>query len=265
MFGYVLADRRNLTKEENETYGAYYCGLCASLAKLSAPARLTLNFDLAFLSLFLTSYFNGENSAASARCALHPLSAKKRIVNEFSDYAAQMSILLSYFKLEDDLRDENSLSARAGMRIAEKHFAEVCKAFPQKAEEMKAAMDALRALEDAGSHDFEACAAQSGRLLACVFDRYGNDGLLRAFGYSLGRAIYVLDACVDAKSDIKNERFNPMVEIPSKEFQQILTVMLTETTNIYDKMNITLNKGIIENILYCGIWTKFSLRFKEKN
>ena len=74
----------------------------------------------------------------------------------------------------------------------------------------------------------------------------------------------MLDACVDLKQDIKKERFNPMVEIPSKEFQQILTIMLSETTNIYGTMDITINNEIIENILYSGIWEKFELLKKEK-
>ena len=66
-----------------------------------------------------------------------------------------------------------------------------------------------------------------------------------------------MDACVDLKKDVKKCRYNPMIEVSSQDFQQILTILLSDCTDIYDTMNIIQNKGIIENILFSGIWTRF--------
>ena len=89
-----------------------------------------------------------------------------------------------------------------------------------------------------------------------------NDDILFEFGAALGKVIYIMDACVDVKKDIKKCRYNPMVEIRRENFQQILTILLSDCTAIYDKMNITKNKAIIENVLFSGIWQVFRRSFK---
>ena len=53
MFGYVLPDKPNMFMKDYVLFRAYYCGLCHSMKKESGQiARLTVNYDAAFIALF---------------------------------------------------------------------------------------------------------------------------------------------------------------------------------------------------------------------
>ena len=170
-----------------------------------------------------------------------------------------MNILLTYYKFDDDVNDDKNMFAFCAKKILQKNTEKIKQEYPRKTSIICDALNELKEYERVDLHDFNKCADAFGKILAQIFDKEDNDKKLYNFGFSLGRAIYVLDACVDLKQDIKKERFNPMVEIPSREFQQILTIMLSETTDIYGTMDITTNNDIIENILYSGIWERFEI------
>ena len=121
MFGYVLADASRLTKEENERYRSFYCGLCRSLKKNCGNiSRFTLNYDLTFLALFLSAVYNDKSEPENKTCVLHPLTKNPSIENEFSDYSAYMNVVLSYYKLIDDWKDDKSLFAIAKAELVKK-------------------------------------------------------------------------------------------------------------------------------------------------
>lgn len=264
MFGFVYANKNGLSEENEKIYRAYYCGLCKQLKQFGASARLTLNFDMAFLALFLDAYENKTTDIIKGKCALHPKKPCWFFQNENLSYAAKMNILLTFYKLDDDVRDDKNAFAYAAKKVLEKNAKSIKEEYPENARAIVDAIDKLSSYEKADLHDFDKCASASGEMLGTIFDKDSNDKKLYEFGYSLGKAVYVMDACVDLKQDIKRERFNPMVEIPSREFQQILTIMLSETTNIYDTMNIQKYNQIIENILYSGIWEQFEIKQREK-
>lgn len=53
MFGFVIANKEELSPEEEEIYRGYYCGLCRELSALAGfKGRLTLNFDMTFWRCF---------------------------------------------------------------------------------------------------------------------------------------------------------------------------------------------------------------------
>ncbi|MBR2860582.1 MAG: hypothetical protein IKB86_01945 [Clostridia bacterium] len=262
MFGFVLADLEALSEQDRKTYQSYYCGLCRAIGeRFGNPSRLTLNFDMTFLVLFLTSYFSQNSEEEDFRCAIHPLKRKCAKMNKYTYYAADMNILLTKYKLADDVRDDNSLSAKVFARALEGGVTEVQKRYPQKDAEIKRCLDDLYKIEAAEVHNPDEASACFGRLMGEIFDVDSNDEKLRSFGFALGKVIYIMDACVDLKSDLRKCHFNPMVEIPSKNFQQILTILLSDCTEAYDIMNIEENKNIIENILFSGIWSRFRRAF----
>jgi hypothetical protein len=257
MFGYVVADVLKLEKEEKKEYGAYYCGLCRTLGKsLGITAKLTLNYDMTFLYLFLDGYFDSPRGTGFIRCGLHPLRKKQVFFSEFSLYCACMTVILAYYKLEDDVNDENSLPAKCGKKMLENAFLKAKSLFPEKADAIKTHLDNLSKIEADDVHIPDIPAKEFGAIMGKIFDINGNDSALYSFGEALGRTIYIMDACNDLKSDLKKMKYNPMVETPTKNFQQILTMLMGETTQIYDTMNITKNRQLIENILYLGIWSK---------
>jgi len=223
---------------------------------------MTLNFDMTFLFLFLTKYFKEETLKKTFRCPIHPIKQKTAQMNKYAYYSSAMNILLTYHKFEDDWNDDKRHSAKVLKNVLEEKARLAEKEYPKKSEAIKNCLFELSNHEKNEEHNPDIPANCFGRLMAEIFDVYGNDKKLYDFGFSLGKVIYVMDACVDLKEDIKACRYNPMVEIPSGNFQQILTILLSDCTQTYDTMNIENNDGIIENILFSGIWSKFRRTYK---
>ena len=56
MFGFVMADSKELSREQLNRYSAVYCGICRQIRqRASQSARLALSYDMAFLALLLMS------------------------------------------------------------------------------------------------------------------------------------------------------------------------------------------------------------------
>lgn len=261
MFGFVTANIKDLTTEDKKIYSGYYCGLCNTLKNYGNFSRLTLNYDMTFLYIFLSSYFNEFEEKYVKRCALHPLKPKNVYVNKYAEYASDMTVLLAYYKLEDDENDDDSKRARLFKSALKSAFLKAEAKHKEKSERIKELLSKLYEIEKSGEHNPDIPAKVFGEILGTVFDIFDNDSVLFEFGEALGKVVYIMDACVDVKRDIKKCRYNPMVEIKREKFQQILTILLSDCTEIYDKMNIEKNKSIIDNILYSGIWQVFWRNF----
>ena len=69
MFGYLTADSSKLTEEELARYKACYCGLCRSLGHRHGQlSRLSLNYDMTFLVLLLSSLYEPEEKIGESAC-----------------------------------------------------------------------------------------------------------------------------------------------------------------------------------------------------
>src|SRR5690606_37867607 len=93
-----------LKVREYEVFRAYYCGLCKALKK-EYHRSAVLNYDSVFLYLLSDSLAEDETGALPCKCALHPMQGRTRIDAPAADYAADINILMAYYKAEDDVRD----------------------------------------------------------------------------------------------------------------------------------------------------------------
>ena len=95
MFGYVTANVKDLSPEELKTYRGLYCGLCRTLKERHGGlSRVSLTYDMTFLILVLSSLYGCSDTVGEERCAVHPGKKHTYIVNEISDYAADMNMAL---------------------------------------------------------------------------------------------------------------------------------------------------------------------------
>lgn len=258
MFGLVVADIGALNEQDKKIYNSFYCGLCNSLGKnFGSFSRLTLNYDLTFLYLFLTSYFNENVEETTFRCGVHPLKKKNVYMNRYAEYCSCMNILLTYYKLQDDVDDEGNLCAKVGKSALKKQKEIAQSKYPIKNQAIFDCLQRLNEVEKQDEHNADIPANIFGDLMGHLFDINGDDLKLREFGKAIGKVIYIMDAVLDFKKDLKKCRYNPLVETDSKNFQQILTILLNDTIEIYDTMNIANNKTIIDNVLFSGIWYQF--------
>lgn len=269
MFGYVNADKKEMTDEERSTYQAYYCGLCRELKRQAgAGAQICLNYDITFLAILLSGLYEPDEVTEPFRCRLHP--TKKRFFHESEvmQYAASMNIVLSYYKLLDDYQDDHKTSRKKIANRFEPVVKRVCEEYPRQTQAIE---DFVRDLSDAEyrqEDNLTVLSALSGDMLGELFCYKEEDvwnESLRSMGYYLGKFIYLLDAYDDMEKDRKNHNFNPMLRAIDKDpsydafCRQVLVSLIAECTKEFERLPILKNASILRNILYSGIWTKYDM------
>ena len=113
MFGYIKPFRPELKIREEEEYKAVYCGLCKELGRsYGLFARMTLSYDFAFMAMLFMSL--DENSCPSfekCACIAHPFKKQCRCTeNKALSLSAKAAMILTYYKVKDDLYDKGFLS-----------------------------------------------------------------------------------------------------------------------------------------------------------
>ncbi len=257
-----MAESEKLSDGDRQIYRRSYCSLCRALGRCyGTVGRIALSYDMAFLVILLDSIYCSETPILSARCMVHPLSFHEYRNDEISSYAASMNIALAYFNLLDDWADNGSVLKLAEAKLLEGGYRRFSTLYPSKNAIMEDCLSELSKIERSGEQNPDIPANCFGRLVGEVFsfrgDEYSED--LRSFGISLGRFIYILDACIDLRQDLRHKRYNPLVASPSGDFDSFLVLLMSDCTARYRQLPVIRNRKIIENILYSGIWTKYEI------
>lgn len=258
MFGYIGADADKLSKEDKERYRQAYCGLCHQLQKkYGGTGQLTLTYDMTFLSILLSSLYGSAENTGSWRCAKHPMTSHKYWETVCTEYAADMNILLTYYKNIDDWNDDQSLVAKKMANRLKPFMSKIKEDWPRQCNTVEQRLRQLGAMEKRNELNPDLPTNCFGHMMGELFvmeeDEYSDT--LRRMGAALGRFIYLLDACNDLKSDIKKQRYNPLVAQLNTDFTPILTLMMGECTREFEKLPLKSDIDILRNILYSGVWT----------
>jgi hypothetical protein len=176
MFGYVRPYKDELKVKDYELFKSVYCGLCHSLKKRCGIAgRFIINYDFTFLALLL-SHKEKDCSASCKSCIAAPFKGRKAIKsNKILDECADMSIILSYWKLKDGIRDEaffKSLAFRLGALALRRGNKKAEKNIPDFAESCKKLLGELNMLEAAGCSELDEVADKFARLLESAAGAY---------------------------------------------------------------------------------------------
>lgn len=271
MFGYLTASVQQLTEEQALRYKSFYCGLCMSLKRRHGQlSRLTLNYDLSFLVLLLSSLYEPTELAEESCCVVHPFKKQSMRYNEISDYAADMNLMLAYLKCMDNWKDDGSLLAVTEAAALKKSYDKLAELYPRQQRAMKDSLEALHHLEEQRIEDADAASACFGRLMAEILvyreDRWADT--LRAMGMALGRFIYIMDAVMDLDSDTRKNSYNPFRRYYGLDnldrFSDILKMLLAECVYHFDKLPLVQDVDILKNILCLGLWQKFNARYDRQ-
>lgn len=272
MFGFLMADRDHLTPEQDARYRAAYCGLCRNLqSRYGHAAGLTLNYDMCFLVLLLQGLYEEEEKSESSTCLPHPFEARASWQCRFTDYAADMNLLLSWLKLLDNWEDDGNIGALAGAHMLRKDCEAIRKAYPRQAEAMERSLTRLHGIEKEKREAPDEAAGTFGELTGEMFvfreDRWA--GALRAMGNALGRFLYVADAYTDLERDAVFGNYNPFRRyygLPDNEarFRDLLKIHLGECLYYFDKLPIVQDTGLLQNILCFGLWSGLERKQKKK-
>ncbi len=266
MFGYVRINKMDLTFREYEHYKAYYCGLCKYLKRNHTElSRMTINYDITFLIVLLSSIYQPSAQVFHEKCIVDPVKKKKHIINEITEYAASMNILLAYYKLEDDVNDEGDIKSRLLRRAYRKSFKTAYDKYPQKADFIKTCLGELRSLEDDQSTSIDQTSNCFARLLEEIFD-YKDDEYrdrLRKVGFNIGKYIYIMDAYEDLDQDLQKGRYNPFSSYKDDReglkvrVDKLIGMTLARLEEAILDLDIKVNKSIIDNIIYSGVYLRY--------
>ena len=265
MFGYIVANEPELKIGEYRLYRSYYCGLCRDLKdRYGSVSQLTLSYDTTFLSFLLTCLYEPEEKAGQTRCIAHPFEEHPTRRNEFTQYCADITVLLSYWSCLDNWADERSLKSRAMAGLLEGRFRLASERRQDEAEAIEKQLKVLHDLEKEGCQDLDLVSGAFGELMAELFAEREDEWspTLRKMGFYLGKYIYLLDAYDDLDKDRERGAYNVLLSrCHETDFDdrcmRILTMMMAECCSAFETLPIVENLGILRNILYAGVWTRF--------
>ena len=271
MFGYVTANRKELSKEQSLRYNAVYCGICRQIrSSASQAARLALSYDMAFLALLLMSLYEPEEIIGDRACMLHPFQKRSWVDNEFIRYAADMNVALGYYNAMDDAEDDHSLPAKIMASVFGKHLSDIQNRYPRQCKAMEDCIRTLKTLEEENCANADAPASCFGALMAelLVYEEDLWSPTLRQMGMALGRFIYLMDAAADYRRDTKKRKYNPFLAMGTGNspqlWEQSLVLEMAQCTQMFEKLPLVQDKPLLDCILYSGVWLHFErLRPKE--
>ena len=264
MFGYVNANMKELSKEEQLRYNSVYCGICRQIrSSASQTARLGLSYDMAFLALLLMSLYEPEEVTGVRACMLHPFRKRAWVDNEYIRYAADMNVALAYYNAQDDAEDDGSLLAKGMMSVFGKGLAGIQQQYPRQCAAMERCIHELRQLEKGNCPNPDLPASCFGTLMAELL-AYQEDlwaDTLRQMGMALGRFIYLMDAAADYRRDRKKNKYNPFLAMGTGKdigkWEQYLVLEMARCTEMFEKLPLVQDKPLLDRILYSGVWMEF--------
>ena len=284
MFGYVVVNKSELKFKEFDQYRRYYCGLCQRLKKrYGRKGQIALSYDMTFLVLLLSGLCEPESVRGKKRCMAHPWKKQEFLYNSCTDYAADMTVLLTYYKCIDDFKDEKKWFRKLYASGLKKKIKLLKETHGNRMEKIETAMAEFSRIEEedakklssgengeyADTACLDALMDAFGQVLSQLFSFVPSrkDELwlenLEKIGYDIGRFIYLVDAYDDLEQDGKKGCFNPLLfsQLTGEAFddwtEDVLRSIIAQAAREFEKLPIIEDVEILRNILYSGIWTRF--------
>lgn len=266
MFGYVVINEQELKVREVGVYRSYYCGLCRMLREqYGISGQMTLTYDMTFLILLLSDLYDAGDELGETRCIAHPFEKHATRCNEFTEYAADMNILLSYYSCLDDWSDEHKMHKLLASKLLKKKCTRAGADYGHKAAVIKDRLDRLHASEAEKETDIDKVAGYFGDIMSELFAVREDDWEvpLRQMGFYLGKFVYLMDAYDDLEKDMKSRSYNPFLAMKDdpeldEKVRQILTMMISRSCEAFELLPCVENLPILRNILYSGVWTRYN-------
>lgn len=218
MFGYIRTDTPELKIREFALYRSVYCTLCRTLGRrYGLPARLLLSYDGAFLAMFAVSLSKTAYETTSYRCPFNVFKRCRRCISDSLPFenAADLCVILAYYKLVDDLADEGFFARAAGLLLRpflSRYHRRAAQRLPQAERLAREYSLCQAALEQGGPCGTDRACEPTAVFLRGIFDEFcgGRDEpAISDIGYYLGRWVYLADAADDLEKDSRSGAFNP--------------------------------------------------------
>lgn len=259
MFGYLVPVQSELSKELKDEYRARYCGLCRAIGmRYGNVLRTALSYEMTFLILLLDG-ISGAEASPPSKCIKHPLRKSTTEPSPNEAYAADLTILLLAAKQADDAQDEKSRTSRLLLKKFLPKAELAAERRPTEAAIIKTSLQSLSDMETAGEIRPDLPAGCFGKLVGEVFAEASENEkeLLYRFGCQLGKLLYLMDAVEDLRSDLKHERYNPLVSTDESTRMEMLDLLSGDMLTAFEALPTNELTPLQRNILEHGIWMRF--------
>lgn len=258
MLGNVIPYKPNLSEEDYSLYKSTYCGLCKTLGKeYGTLSRFALNYDMVFIALIYDEINGVDKNYCRQACFANPIKKKTvRCSDAALVYACDCLVLLTYFKLFDNIKDETFLKKTGNLLILPFVYFKYKKAAKRQAElfeVFKKETAIQNALEKEVCNDIDKISMPTANMTRAIIHTCGGNADAQAFGFYLGRVIYLIDALKDKEADSKDGRYNIFENLnyEANICKEECFMSLGEMAYNYKKLEIKSN--IIDNIIYLGL------------
>lgn len=276
MFGYLRVDKDDLKVREFDQYQGVYCTLCRTLGKrYGLLSRLALSYDLTFMAIYAMSLSPECPGFTQGRCSFRPWKKCARCGGKEGtpaiERAADVSVILMYYKLEDAMADERGfrrVAARVARFLFRRAFQKACALRPDAARAAAEYMGSQRATEAARTPVMDRAAEPTARMIAFLASEQLPREIVplaERFGYCLGRFIYLSDAADDLADDAVRERYNPYLLQGEETFRAVNAKTLSEyaaqslyacravCVECFRQLPVRYFQGILQNALVRGM------------
>ena len=281
MFGYISCDENYLSIDDRNIIASFYCGLCFSLKNnFGNKARLFTNIDCTYAFMLAVSACDTEIDLQKKRCMLHPFSKKDVafVDDELSKKIASATILISYYKLLDDCKDEKKSLTKKTMRGYYKKVALRAKEIlPDFDKQLEILSNKTQEIESKNENKIFELMNISGEILKQMAVSCGVEILGDLF-YHMGQLVYFLDALDDYESDIKKKRFNALklhlgdfgtkkqlLLQKSQDINEMFETIYNDLNTTYRQLQPEDSNPIFDNLFSVGIKSCFRKALSNKN
>lgn len=257
MFGYVKICEDELLVRNHKKYKNAYCALCKQIGCYSQVSRLMLSYDMVFCVLLSGTTIPQDN----LKCKRKSLKrCKKCHVGEELRYWAAVSIILQYYKLQDDVNDGKK-SRRFIMYAIENGYKKAQKDFPAIDAKVKSAMNHLLELEKGNCIDWKTLDScfpgimQDAFLCAPIPDEFAS--IKGQIAKHIAAWVYWFDMIQDLEEDRSTNNYNIILCLPEKEAKeriyQLLMNHLCAAEKLCNLLPFSDEVSIIQNIIGIGL------------
>lgn len=211
-------------------------------------ARISLSYDMTFLTAFLHNIKNVDVQMKKERCILHWIVPRYVVQDDaITQYVAAVNIILTYYKLQDDIEDEKK--GKFKQSFFKKGYQKAKKKYPKIDEIVAKYMQILHKLERERCSSIDRVADPFGCLVAELVAFNLEEKMSEAVekvSYNIGKWIYLIDALDDYDKDIQKQNYNPFyMAYMAKSKRELLQ-------NHGQDINFIFGNIFSENALYVG-------------
>lgn len=269
MFGYIKTDYPNLYVKDTVLYKSMYCGLCKGIKSVAGQrARLTLNYDLTFLSVLLHNVMNIDVEIEKQHCIIHPI--RKVPIAKVDDLTKQigaLNVILAYHKLNDDVLDEGK--GKLKRALVKKGYNNALKNYKNLDEIVSKYYAKLLKLERENCDSIDMVSDPFASMIKCLvkeITKSGEDKNLLDLSYNLGKWIYLIDAIDDFDKDVKKGNYNvfslsyngfaskeDLLKEKGREIEGIFGVILSDIFEKSKQIKYNFNSDLLNNVFQYGL------------